>query len=261
MHKDSHSIFEAYVLAKRVEQQQLNEGLFDGVSTFFKERGIKKQDDKRLETYRDLWKRYYFPRFRDKKEIENNKEKAIQVFTNFLNERDWGDREKNVAAAIEHFKSKYGEDSFQDLQDDSLRVLLYGRVAAQSILPSKKSEPASEVKPEKPDASGTETEKSSSVSSSSYASDPKTKEAIDASHARKSETIAPTPSPVASGTETTPADETSEDSYKLKAEITRLKNLNQAWVNAIKKKLGRTVRKPSDLAGKPASKKLPVRKK
>lgn len=265
MHQDSHKIFEAYVLAKRVENQQLNEGIFD----IFKD-PIKREDEKRLKMYKDLWKRYYYPRFKDPKQITLDKEKAIRVFNNFLSERDWGTREINVSDAINYFKNNFDTStSFQDLEDNSLKVLLYGKEAAESTAPEKtsmtKTEPpktetdkvvASAPEPSSPSASVT------TMSKSERDSLPKeVRDEMDKKVYGKPETVAPTPAPVGTEPVTEPSAETEEDPYKLKAEITRLKKLNQAWANAIKKKFGRTVRKPSDLAGKPAAKKSVVGKK
>jgi len=260
MHQDSHKIFEAYILAKNVEQQQLNEGIFDGVRKFAQERGLKKEQDQRLKAYRDLWKRYYFPRFKNPKDVTTDKEKAVSVFTKFLNERDWGDREKNVQDAIDFFQKNHSDMNFDNLQDDALRVLLYGPESVQSVVPGKKEETATtpEVKDSEKVVASTADKPATGMSISDYK---KNKEEVDKSYAR-SGTVAPTPEPVTSEPAPTTTPESDEDPYKLKAEITRLKKLNQSWAKAIKKKYNITARKPSDLlARKGAFKKSVVGKK
>jgi hypothetical protein len=259
MHLDSHKIFEAYVLAKRVENQQLNEGIFDDIKGYWKERGErkeKKEMGKRkseiIEMYKKLWLGYWYPRFSDEKEVEINKPKAIRIFKEFIQNEDWGEYEKNAKKAIEYFEKNHGRLPYKELENDAIETLIYGETSRRVPLPSKKEKKPDDVDETPEDISVAHDKKEETVSASEYKTDAATKEKVDASHARPS-TVAPTPEPVASSSKT--KEEPSEDVYKLKAEITRMKNLNQAWVNAIKKKFGRTVRKPSDLSGKPAVKK------
>ena len=266
MHLDSHKIFEAYVLAKRVENQQLNEGIFDDIKGYWKERGErkeKKQVQKRkseiIGMYKKLWLEYWYPRFSDEKEIELNKPKAIRIFKEFIQNEDWGEYEKNAQKAIAYFEKNHGRIPYKELENDAIETLIYGETSRRVPLPSKKEKTSDDVEETPEDLSVAQDKKEETVSASDYKTDAATKAKIDASHARSS-TVAPTPEPVSSEPKVA-AEEPSEDPYKLKAEITRLKKLNQAWVSAIKKKFGRTVRKPSDLSGKATAKKSVVRKK
>ena len=56
-------------------------------------KGIPKrsEDKKRYETYKDLWTRFWYPRFAKKGDIKTNKEKAVDTFNKFLNSRAWAD--------------------------------------------------------------------------------------------------------------------------------------------------------------------------
>lgn len=264
MHQESHKIFEAYVLAKRLEDKQLNEGIMD----FLGGLKVRREDKMRYNTYKDMWTRFWYPRFAKKGDIKTNREKAIDTFDKFLNSRRWADAnmETNKDEALEYFSKNHGSMDFDNLQKGAIEMLLYGQTSIST--PSKTSEPAKETAPEtkavEPSADAGKVVDSSAAASKTmdpkdYAKlSPEEKEKLHSSdvYARKgSKTVAPTPASVAP-TEETPA-EPEEDPYKLKAEVTRLKKLNQAWIGAIKKKFGRNVRKPSDLA----SRKSVVRKK
>lgn len=253
MHLESHKIFEAYVLAKSVEKQQLNEGIMD----WFEKRAIKKEDAERLKTYKNLWTRFWFPRFAKKGEIKTNKEKAIDTFEKFLNSRRWADENMmdNKRNALVYFSKNHGTMDYDDVERGAIETLLYGQPSSytparkETEEPVAKEEPAKVVDQAAAEPAKKEEEKPKSMSLKEYEKlSDEEKSKIDAStYARKgTETVAPTPTPVASE----PAAEPEEDPYKLKAEVTRLKKLNQAWIGAIKKKFGRTVRKPSDLVGK-----------
>jgi hypothetical protein len=89
----------------------------------------------------------------------------------------------------------------------------------------------------------------SDLSGGEYAKlSPEEKQKLHGDVYAKKETVAPTPEPVADETPAEPStEELPQDPYKLKAEITRLKNLNKTWSKAISKKLGRNVTKPSQL--------------
>lgn len=263
MHQESHKIFEAYVLAKRLEDKQLNEGIMD----FLGGLKVRREDKMRYNTYKDMWTRFWYPRFAKKGDIKTNKEKAIDTFDKFLNSRRWADEnmEVNKDQALEYFSKNHGSMDFDNLQKGAIETLLYGQTSTST--PAKTTEPAKETAPETKtaeptaDAGKVVTEPAAepkTMDPKDYAKlSPEEKAKIDKDvYARKSgETVAPTPAPVASPAETSAEPE--EDPYKLKAEVTRLKNLNQAWIGAIKKKFGRNVRKPSDLVGK----KSVVRKK
>lgn len=255
MHQESHKIFEAYVLAKRLEDKQLNEGIMD----FLGNLKVRREDKMRYNTYKDMWTRFWYPRFAKKGDIKTNKAKAVDTFEKFLNSRRWADEnmESNKDEALEYFTKNHGSIDFDNLQKGAIETLLYGQTSIST--PSKTAEPAKETAPETKAAEPAAADAGKVVDQA--ASEPKSmslkeyeklsdeeKAKIDAStYARKgTETVAPTPTPVASE----PAAEPEEDPYKLKAEVTRLKKLNQAWIGAIKKKFGRNVRKPSDLTGK-----------
>lgn len=257
MHLESHKIYEAYVLAKRLEDKQLNEGVMD----FLKGMGVRREDKMRYNTYKDMWTRFWYPRFAKKGDIKTNKEKAIDTFEKFLNSRRWADEnvEANKDDALEYFSKNHGSINFDNLEKGAIETLLYGQTSTYS--PGKKAE---EAKPEaKTPATATaekpaESEKVEDQAAAEPKSmDPKEYEKLspeekakfNATHARKStETVAPTPAPVASEPTAEPTAE--DEPYKLKAEITRLKKLNQSWINAINKKFKRKVRKPSDLISK-----------
>jgi len=252
MHQDSHKIFEAYVLSKNVENQQLNEETVNelfGLGDFLKKRGIEKQGQEKVNLYKDMWLRYWYPRFANKNEIKTNPEKAVDVFQDFLDSKQWADTniEKNKEQAIEHFKTHHGEDNYQDVEQDAFEILLYGRSSRDPSAKRVSDEPKTKlVSTEGPAV------KYKSVSKGEYdklSPEEKSKGFEKPADFDKTADQA--------------AAEPEEDTYKLKGEVTRLKNLNQAWINAIKKKFGRTVRKPSDLSGKskPAAKKSVVGKK
>ena len=267
MHLDSHKIFEAYVLSKNLEQQQLNEGIFDSIGGYLKQRQEQKQKkflgkrkEEILDMYKKLWLEYWYPRFSDEKEIELNKTKAVSIFREFLEDRDWGEYEKNVKKALKYFNDHHGSMPYKELEKDAIEVLIYGAVSRRAELPSKKEKPAEVEKPETetpeetPEETPKETPEDLSVAQDkkegmTLADYKKNKESVDKTYARK-ETVAPTPSAVATEPASETPEEPAEEPYKLKSEITRLKKLNQGWINAIKKKYGRTVRKPSDLVGK-----------
>lgn len=262
MHQDSHKIFEAYVLSKNVENQQLNEGAKQdktideifGLGELMKKRGIEKQTQEKINLYKDMWLRYWYPRFANKKEIETNTEKALDVFQDFLDSKQWADPniEKNKEQAIEYFKTHHGEKNYKDLENSAFELLLYGRVADDPSAKRVSDEPKTKLVSIEGPAIKTPAYTGRSKSEIDAMS-PEEKKKYEASFAKPSDF---------DKTADQAAAEPEEDAYKLKAEVTRLKNLNQSWINAIKKKFGRTVRKPSDLSGKKsASKKSVVGKK
>jgi len=264
MHQESHKIFEAYVLAKRLEDKQLNEGIMD----FLGGLKVRREDKMRYNTYKDMWTRFWYPRFAKKGDIKTNKEKAIDTFDKFLNSRRWADEnmEVNKDQALEYVSKNHGSMDFDNLQKGAIETLLYGQTSTST--PAKTKEPAKKTAPETKTAEPAadagkvvdQAASSPTVAPTMSKSErdnlsPDDRAEIDKKTFARPETVAPTPAPVTSPAET-PA-EPEEDAYKLKAEVTRLKNLNQAWIGAIKKKFGRNVRKPSDLVGK----KSVVRKK
>jgi|GEM_PF-2768526 len=268
MHQDSHKIFEAYVLAKNVENQQLNEETVNelfGLGDFLKKRGIEKQGQEKVNLYKDMWLRYWYPRFANKNEIKTNPEKAVDVFQDFLDSKQWADTniEKNKEQAIEHFKTHHGEDNYQDVEQDVFEILLYGRSSRDPSAKRVSDEPKKKLVSTEGPAVKTPAYKGLSKAEYDKLS-PEDRAAHDKRFAKPEDfdktadhaAAEPAKSELA-------AVEPEEDAYKLKGEVTRLKNLNQAWINAIKKKFGRTVRKPSDLSGKskPAAKKSVVGKK
>ena len=198
MHLESHKIFEAYVLAKRVENKQLNEGLFDIFKDPIKKEHEQriKEDEQRIKTYKDLWKRYYYPRFKDPKQISFDKEKAINIFNKFLSERDWGSREKNVPDALNYFKNNFDTvKPFENLETDALRVLLYGPEAAESIAPEKKETKTPEPPKEEPGkVVSSAATPAATMSKSERDSLPKeVQDEMDKKVFAKPETVAPTP--------------------------------------------------------------------
>ena len=243
MHKDSHSIFEAYVLAKSVEKQQLNEGLF---GDFFKNREIEQQNKERFQTYKDLWTRFWYPRFANKKEINTNSEKANEVFEDFLNERQWAPNiEKNKEKALEYFKQNHGDLNFERLQKNAIEILLFGRASddpyAQRVSDEPKTKLISKEGPaiKMPGYKG--------ISKDEYdklAPDEKSKGfKKPADYDKTADQAATEPAAVTDA-------EPEEDVYKLKGDITRWKKQNERWIQNIKKKFGVKVRKPSDLLRK-----------
>lgn len=254
MHLESHKIFEAYVLAKRLEDKQLNEGVMD----FLKGIGVRREDKMRFNTYKDMWTRFWYPRFAKKSDIKTNKDKAVDTFEKFLNSRNWADEnmQANKDEALEYFSKNHSKIDYNDLEKGAIETFLYGQTSISTPVKTATSETAPETKPEEP--AKTETDKvvdqaaaePKTMDPAEYAKlSPEEKAKFNATHARK-ETVAPTPSPVAAVTPTEAPAEPEEEPYKLKAEITRLKKLNQSWINAINKKFKRKVRKPSDLLSK-----------
>jgi len=255
MHLESHKIFEAYVLAKSVERKPLNEGIMD----FLKGIPKRSEDKKRYETYKDLWTRFWYPRFAKKGDIKTNKEKAVDTFNKFLNSRAWADAnmQENKAKALEYFKTNHTAQKYEDAEKGALETLLYGQT---SLYTPAKEETPSETPSETP-ASVTSSKPADSVEQAKaepelktmnpaeYAKlSPEEKQKLHGDVYAKKETVAPTPEPVADETSAEPStEELPQDPYKLKAEITRLKNLNKTWSKAISKKLGRNVTKPSQL--------------
>lgn len=255
MHLDSHKIFEAYVLAKRLEDKQLNEGVMDFLKGVV---GMESEDKMRFNTYKDMWTRFWYPRFANKNEIKTNKDKAIDTFEKFLNSRNWADENMQAYkdAALKYFSNNHSKMDYKQVEKGALETLLYGQTSIYNPIKSATDKSTPETKPEEP--AKTETDKvvdqaaaePKTMDPAEYAKlSPEEKAKFNATHARK-ETVAPTPSPVAAATPTETPAEPEEEPYKLKAEITRLKKLNQSWINAINKKFKRKVRKPSDLLSK-----------
>jgi len=261
MHHDSHKIFEAYVSSKNVENQQLNEETVNelfGLGDFLKKRELGKQSEEKLNLYRDMWLRYWYPRFANKKEITTNKEKAVDVFQDFLDSKRWADQniEQNKEQAIEYFKTHHGEQNYSDMERGAFETLLYGRSSTDPSAKRVSDEPKTKLVSKEgpavkmPAYKGISKEELDKMTPEQKAEYEK-RFSKPADYDKTADQAAAEPAPAA---------EPEEDPYKLKAEVTRLKKLNQAWIGAIKKKFGRTVRKPSDLAGKPAAKKSVAKK-
>ena len=199
-----------------------------------------------------MWLRYWYPRFANKKEIATNKEKAVDVFQDFLDSKRWADPniEQNKEQAIEYFKTHHGEENYADTEQGAFETLLYGRTSKDPFAKRGSEEPKTKLVSTEGPAIKTPAYKG--ISPEKYKSlSPEEKAAHDKSFEKPADY---------EKTADQAAAEPEEDPYKLKAEVTRLKKLNQAWIGAIKKKFGRTVRKPSDLAGKPAAKKSVAKK-
>lgn len=111
---DSHKIFQAYVLAKRIDSKQLNEGIAQNVGDFLrggfdiKKGQTERMDKRRLESYMGRWLRYWYPRFSDKGDIEVDTPKASEIFRRFLTSENWGDEmNQNVDKALEYFENNH----------------------------------------------------------------------------------------------------------------------------------------------------------
>lgn len=269
MNMDSHKIFQAYVLAKRIDSKQLNEGIGQNVGDFLRggfdfKKGRKERMDKRtLESYMDRWMEYWYPRFSDKRDIEVDTPKASEIFRRFLDSENWGDEmNQNVDKALEYFKKNHRKIDFKDLEKNAIETLIYGIAGSERV----EKEKAAKLIPKSPSSTETSdatSEKTPSVSLDDYK---KNSETINKGYAKPDSAPAPEAKPAP---EPETASETPEDdTYKLKAEITRLKNNNSNWIKAIKRKFGRSVTKPSDLApskavaskAAPKTKKSPLKK-
>lgn len=255
MNMDSHKIFQAYVLAKRIDSKQLNEGIAQNVGDFLRggfdfKKGRKERMDKRtLESYMDRWMEYWYPRFSDKRDIEVDTPKASEIFRRFLDSENWGDEmNQNVDKALDYFKKNHRKIDFKDLEKNAIETLIYGAYGSERLGKEKDTKliPKS---PSSTETSDTTSEKTPAVSLDDYK---KNLETINKGYAKPSSALAPETEPEPETASETPEDDTS----KLKAEITRLKNNNSNWIKAIKRKFGRSVRKPSDLiTSRPASSK------
>ena len=269
MNMDSHKIFQAYVLAKRIDNKQLNEGIAQNVGDFLrggfdlKKGQTERMDKRRLESYMGRWLRYWYPRFSDKGDIEVDTPKASEIFRRFLTSENWGDEmNQNVDKALEYFENNHKKVAFKDLEKNAIETLIYGAYGSERL----GKEKATKLIPKSPSSTETSdatSEKTPSVSLDDYK---KNSETINKGYARSDSAPAPETKPTP---EPETASETPElDIYKLKAEITRLKNNNSNWIKAIKRKFGRSVTKPSDLApskavaskAAPKTKKSPLKK-
>lgn len=271
MNMDSHKIFQAYVLAKRIDNKQLNEGIAQNVGDFLrggfdlKKGQTERMDKRRLESYMGRWLRYWYPRFSDKGEVETDTPKASEIFRRFLDSENWGEgMNQNVDKALDYFEKNHNKIDFKDLEKNAIETLIYGAYGSERLGKEKvtklKSSDSKETSDTTPD---TTSEKTPSVSLDDYK---KNSETINKGYAKPDSTSAPEtkPEPEPETASETPED----DTYKLKAEITRLKNNNSNWIKAIKRKFGRSVTKPSDLApskavaskAAPKTKKSPLKK-
>lgn len=269
MNMDSHKIFQAYVLAKRIDNKQLNEGIAQNVGDFLrggfdlKKGQTERMDKRRLESYMGRWLRYWYPRFSDKSEVETDTPKASEIFRRFLDSENWGqEMNQNVDKALDYFEKNHNKIDFKDLEKNAIETLIYGAYGSERLGKEKDTKliPKS---PSSTETSDTTSEKTPSVSLDDYK---KNLETINKGYAKPSSALAPETEPEP---ETETSSETPEDDIsKLKAEITRLKNNNSNWIKAIKRKFGRSVRKPSDLIpsrlasskASPKTKKLPLKK-
>lgn len=269
MNMDSHKIFQAYVLAKRIDNKQLNEGIAQNVGDFLRggfdfKKGRKERMDKRtLESYMDRWMEYWYPRFSNKKDIEVDTPKASEIFRRFLDSENWGDEmNQNVDKALDYFKKNHRKIDFKDLEKNAIETLIYGIAGSERV----EKEKATKLIPKSPSSTETSdatSEKTPSVSLDDYK---KNSETINKSYTKSDST--PTPEAKPAPEPETASEAPEADIYRLKAEITRLKNNNSNWIKAIKRKFGRSVTKPSDLApskavaskAAPKTKKSPLKK-
>ena len=237
MHLESHKIFEAYVLAKSVERKPLNEGIMD----FLKGIPKRREDKKRYELYKDMWTRFWYPRFASKGDIKTNKEKAIDTFNKWLNSRNWadGNMQENKNNALEYFKTNHSAQKYEDVEKGALETFLYGKTTLYTPPKEKTPDKAKTSDEGEKVETSVASDTSKTISSAEYAKlSPEEKEKFNNTFQK---TVDPTPEPVAT------EEEPSVDPDKLKAEITRLKNLNKTWAKSISKKLGRNITKPSQL--------------
>lgn len=267
VHQDSHKIFEAYVLAKSVEKQQLNEGVLDFLPGFLSGKENLQERKKRIfNTYKDLWTSYWDPRFENKNDLTGNPEKAVSTFEKFLNSRRWANPEveKNKEEALKYYTDRFGKELYDDVENTAIKILLYGSEEAptgkikQTRLKPTDAEYRKKVAADTSKALGKEPVYAyKSIDLSKYSAlKGAEKEAFDKKFAKKEdfdktvdhakEEPAPEPTSTAEPTEIEPE----EDIYKLKGDITRWKKQNERWIRNIKKKFGVKVRKPSDLLRK-----------
>lgn len=124
MTSDSKKIFKAYILSKNIEKQHVKENI---IHKFFDPSGYAKK--RTFEGYLDLWQSFWSSKFRNEKELTQNREIAVNTFENFLNSRTWANPNirQYKEAALGYFNDNLGKISLQNLEDDVFEILLYGK--------------------------------------------------------------------------------------------------------------------------------------
>ena len=86
-----------------------------------------KQQEATLETYKDMWLSYWYPRFHDKKDIERNKEKTVDVFEEWLNSRSWGKKDNRKMVALDYFRDNFGVIPYKKNIENTFLLWCFGR--------------------------------------------------------------------------------------------------------------------------------------